>query len=108
VKLSLIYMDTGTKLFCGYGTLEPILVWNASGKVWSEIPIVVRCAEWASRISPKEASRCYPQSMVSPLPVGYLRQLDFTFEESVRLRPELFDGYDGPYMRPAPDERPLG
>jgi hypothetical protein len=102
--LNLLYMDSGTELFCGFGTLEPFLLWKAPSGTWVEIPLVIRQSGWAARVSPREASRCYPRSVETPLPSGCESRREFSFEDSVRLRPELFDDYDGPYTRRSPDE----
>ena len=103
--LQLIYMDDGADLFSGYGTLEPLLVWNRSGRKWEPCARGTRPEGWAQRVSPAEAQRCYPGSTGAPLPPGYIKQNEFSFEESVRLRPEMFDSYDGPYVRRSPEEK---
>lgn len=104
MKLSLIYMDAGRELFAGFGMLEPILVWKPADALWLEIAPHVRCEGWAQRVSPSEALRCYPGSVGAALPPGFERDRVFSFEKTIRLRPDLFDDYDGPYMRRSQDE----
>jgi hypothetical protein len=105
MKLSLLYMDTGNELFSGYGTLEPLLVWGATSGQWEAVAENLRQEGWAQRVSPSEAQRCYPGSIDAPLPPGNVEQKEFDFEESVRLRPEMFYSYDGPHMRRSPEEK---
>lgn len=103
-RLKLLFIDAGGKLYRGFGTARPLVVWHPLEAQWRIVARPEKPEGWAQRVTPAEAERCYPGSTSIPLPEGIEERREFTVPEYIELQPELFDGYDGRITRHSPEE----
>jgi hypothetical protein len=104
LKLQLIYLEEGAVLFAGYGSNFPILQWGGTG--WQTYkPAEPEFEERMVRLSEREAERCFPGATTAARPDGVPDWEEFSAEVAMRLRSDLFDSYDTPYIRKSPDEQ---
>lgn len=106
LKLQLLYLEEGTTLFAGYGFGFPVIRWD--GAAWQGCQAAgARKDGWAVRLSHREAERCFPGATMATRPDGIPDRLEVSVEDAIRLRPDLFDSYDFPNIRRAPDKEYL-
>ena len=102
MKLQLLYLE-GPTLYAGYGFNSPVICWD--GVAWHACQATgARQDGWAVRLSRREADRCFPGASAAGRPEDVPDELDFPVEDAIRLRPDLFDEWDFPNIRKAPDE----
>lgn len=103
MNLQPLYLEEGAALYAGYGFNTPIIRWD--GTAWQACQAAeARKDGWAVRLSRREAERCFPGATTVSRPEGIPDHLNVSVEEAIRLRSDLFDGYDFSNIRKAPDE----
>jgi len=104
LKLQLLYLEEGTALYAGYGFDFPLIRWDGAG--WQDCQTAAaRKDRRVVRLSKREAERCFPGSTMARRPEGAPDRLEFSVDEAIRLRPDMFDDWDFPNVRKAPAER---
>lgn len=105
MKLDLLFLEAGDRLYAGYGFEFPQLLW-AEGRWLVLAQVEQKPWDGVVRLTQKEAERCYPGSSAAALPEGYTAAGDFPIKETMRLRPDLFDSWDFPNpLRKSPEEQ---
>ena len=99
------YIEHRRTLYMGFGRPYPIIVWRRTASQWRLYRgATPRPDEWGEFVSRAEAERLYPRSTTAPLPAGIETEREMSFDELVKMLPELFDGYNGRITRWSPVE----
>lgn len=103
MKLQLLFLEEGPTLYAGYGLTLPLVRWD--GASWKGCqPAGPRNDGWAVRLTPREAERCFPGATTADRPEDITDWKDFSVQEAINLRPDMFDSYDSPNIRKSPEE----
>lgn len=106
MKLRMLHLERNGHLYRGYGLKFPLIVWLPLERRWAEISEELESDKpfETERLSEEEAERCYPGSTIARLPRDLKNEKEFGYSDLVKYRPDLFDGYDGDYIRRSPSE----
>lgn len=101
--LPLQFIEHRGRLYRGYGRAFPLLIWTRE-HCWRNVVARERPEGWGQLISRREAERLYPGCSDEPVSPHIVAAGYVSGQEYIKLRPELFDGYDGPTIRQSPEE----
>ena len=105
IRQKLLYIEDARVLYRGFGRGFPAIVWRPADGSWQAYADdQPKPDDWGQLVSTAEAERLHPGSTTAPLPLGIEPERTLSVEEFIEMRPELFDGYDGPVTRHSPEE----